>query len=251
MSPNKKNDISKVKKKGRFAIIIPVYNHAQSIENVIKKSLMLDMPVFVVNDGSTDSIFEKITNFNSIYPLHHNENRGKGAAITTGFVEAAKVADWAITIDADGQHNPEDSMKMIQAIPESERPIVLGMREGMMGKDVPWTSRFGRKFSNFWVLLSGGPKINDSQCGFRIYPLPEVLDLKVIAKRFQFEVEILVKARWKKISVIEAPISVSYAPRAERISHFRPFIDFLRNFGTFARLIIQRMMIPSFIRKRW
>lgn len=251
MSPNKKNDISKVKKKGRFAIIIPVYNHAQSIENVIKKSLMLDMPVFVVNDGSTDSIFEKIINFNSIYPLHHNENRGKGAAITTGFVEAAKVADWAITIDADGQHNPEDSLKMIQAIPESERPIVLGMREGMMGKDVPWTSRFGRKFSNFWVLLSGGPKINDSQCGFRIYPLPEVLDLKVIAKRFQFEVEILVKAGWKKISVIEAPISVSYAPRAERISHFRPFIDFLRNFGTFARLIIQRMMIPSFIRKRW
>ncbi len=251
MSPNKKNDISKVKKKGRFAIIIPVYNHAQSIENVIKKSLMLDMPVFVVNDGSTDSIFEKIINFNSIYPLHHNENRGKGAAITTGFVEAAKVADWAITIDADGQHNPEDSLEMIQAIPESERPIVLGMREGMMGKDVPWTSRFGRKFSNFWVLLSGGPKINDSQCGFRIYPLPEVLDLKVIAKRFQFEVEILIKARWKKISVIEAPISVSYAPRAERISHFRPFIDFLRNFGTFARLIIQRMMIPSFIRKRW
>lgn len=251
MSPNKKNDISKVKKKGRFAIIIPVYNHAQSIENVIKKSLMLGMPVFVVNDGSTDSIFEKIINFNSIYPLHHNENRGKGAAITTGFVEAAKVADWAITIDADGQHNPEDSLEMIQAIPESERPIVLGMREGMMGKDVPWTSRFGRKFSNFWVLLSGGPKINDSQCGFRIYPLPEVLDLKVIAKRFQFEVEILVKARWKKISVIEAPISVNYAPRAERISHFRPFIDFLRNFGTFARLIIQRMMIPSFIRKRW
>jgi glycosyltransferase involved in cell wall biosynthesis len=251
MSPNKKNDISKVKKKGRFAIIIPVYNHAQSIENVIKKSLMLDMPVFVVNDGSTDSTFEKIISFNSIYSLHHNENRGKGAAITTGFVEAAKVADWAITIDADGQHNPEDSLKMIQAIPESERPIVLGMREGMMGKDVPWTSRFGRKFSNFWVLLSGGPKINDSQCGFRIYPLPEVLDLNVIAKRFQFEVEILIKARWKKISVIEAPISVSYAPRAERISHFRPFIDFLRNFGTFARLIIQRMMIPSFIRKRW
>jgi glycosyltransferase involved in cell wall biosynthesis len=251
MSPNKKNDISKVKKKGRFAIIIPVYNHAQSIENVIKKSLMLDMPVFVVNDGSTDSTFEKIINFNNIYPLHHNENRGKGAAITTGFVEAAKVADWAITIDADGQHNPEDSLKMIQAIPESERPIVLGMREGMMGKDVPWTSRFGRKFSNFWVLLSGGPKINDSQCGFRIYPLPEVLDLKVIAKRFQFEVEILVKARWKKISVIEAPISVSYAPRAKRISHFRPFIDFLRNFGTFARLIIQRVMIPSFMRKRW
>ena len=249
MSPNKKINISKITKKGSFAIIIPVYNHAQRIGNVIKRSLKLNMPVFVVNDGSTDSTYDKIMSINGIYNLHHDENRGKGAAITTGFAEAAKVADWAITIDADGQHNPEDALKMIQAIPDNERPIVVGMREGMMKKSVPWTSRFGRKFSNFWVLLSGGPKMTDSQCGFRIYPLPESFDLKVIAERFQFEVEILVKARWKKIPVIECPISVSYAPEPERISHFRPFIDFLRNSSTFARLIFQRITIPSFIRK--
>jgi glycosyltransferase involved in cell wall biosynthesis len=251
MSPNKKNNISKIIKKGSFAIIIPVYNHAQRIGDVIKRSLKLNMPIFVVNDGSTDSTYEKIMSINGIYNLHHDENRGKGAAITTGFAEAIKVADWAITIDSDGQHNPEDALKMIQAIPDNERPIVVGMREGMIGKSVPWTSRFGRKFSNFWVLLSGGPKMTDSQCGFRIYPLPESFDLKVIAKRFQFEVEILVKARWKKIPVIESPISVSYAPEQERISHFRPFIDFLRNSSTFTRLIFQRIMIPSFIRKDW
>jgi len=251
MSPNRKINISKISKKGTFAIIIPVYNHAKKIGEVIKKSLKLNMPVFVVNDGSTDSTYDKIIGINGIHYLHHNKNRGKGAAITTGFTEAVKVADWAITIDADGQHNPEDALKMIQAIPENERPIVVGMREGMMEKGVPWTSRFGRKFSNLWVLLSGGPKMTDSQCGFRIYPLPESYDLKVIAERFQFEVEILVKARWKKIPVIECPISVSYAQGTERISHFRPFIDFLRNSSTFARLIFQRIMIPSFKRKGW
>jgi hypothetical protein len=122
---------------------------------------------------------------------------------------------------------------------------MIGTREGMAGTHVPWTSRFGRGFSNFWVSLSGGPRITDSQSGFRIYPLPEAMDLKVAAKRYQFEVEILVKARWRKMSVMEAPIRVRYAPGKERISHFRPFVDFVRNTNTFGRLIFQRIVMPA------
>jgi glycosyltransferase involved in cell wall biosynthesis len=236
--------------KGRFAVIIPVYNHEHAITDVIKKSLYLNCPVFVVNDGSTDSTADRIKNLEGIRLLQHKENKGKGAAILTGFVQAARVADWAITIDADGQHDPQDALKLIRAIPDNARPIVVGSREGMAGNHVPWTSRFGRKFSNFWVFLSGGPRITDSQSGFRIYPLPEALGLNVAAKRYQFEVEILVKARWRKIPVIEAPIQVIYAPGKERISHFRPFIDFMRNSQTFLRLIFQRIMIPASIRNR-
>lgn len=233
--------------KRKFAIIIPVYNHEQGIEDVIVKSLKLNMPVFVIDDGSTDSTHDKIMNFKNVYTLHHHVNMGKGAAITTGFIEAAKVADWAITIDADGQHNPEDALKMIQVIPENERPIVVGMRENMDGKNVPWASRFGRKFSNFWIVLSGGPRMADSQSGFRIYPLPESLGLNVIARRFQFEIEILAKAAWNRIPIIEVPVSVNYASVSERISHFRPFIDFLRNTWTFTRLITQRILIRPFV----
>ena len=176
---------------------------------------------------------------------------GKGAALMTGFAEAAKIADWAISLDADGQHNPSDAIPMIRSIPKGKRPIVVGMRNGMMGPDVPWTSRFGRKFSNFWVWVSGGPSITDSQSGFRIYPLPEALQLKVAARRFQFEVEILVKAGWKGVPVLEIPVSVNYQPEGERISHFRPFIDFVRNSYTFMRLILQRLLIPSYFRKKW
>jgi len=249
MPPNNHIEASKIAKKGKFAVIIPVYNHEQGIEDVIKKSLKLDLPVFVVDDGSTDFSYDKISNIKGIYPSQHPENRGKGAALTTGFTQAAKIADWAITIDADGQHNPHDALKMIQAIPVNERPIVVGMRQGMMGKEVPWTSRFGRKFSNFWIVLSGGPRMADSQSGFRIYPLPESLELHVIARRFQFEIEILVKAAWQKLPVIEVPVSVNYAPGKERISHFRPFVDFLRNTCTFTRLITQRILIHPFVRK--
>jgi glycosyltransferase involved in cell wall biosynthesis len=235
--------------KGRFAVIIPVYNHENAVADVIKKSLCLNYPVFVVNDGSTDSTAERIRSIEGVRFLHHNKNRGKGAAILTGFAHAARIADWAITIDADGQHDPQDALKLIRAIPDNQRPIMVGKREGMAGSHVPWTSRFGRGFSNFWVFLSGGPCVTDSQSGFRIYPLPEAMDLNVSAKRYQFEVEILVKARWRKIPVIEAPIRVRYAPGKERISHFRPFIDFVRNSTTFTRLIFQRMMIPANKRK--
>jgi glycosyltransferase involved in cell wall biosynthesis len=237
-------------KKARFAVIIPVFNHEHAVLDVIKKSLCLNYPVFVVNDGSTDSTTDRIRNLDGIRILQHRENRGKGAALLTGFAQAAQVADWAITIDADGQHDPQDALKLIRAIPENARPIVVGSREGMAGIHVPWTSRFGRGFSNFWVFLSGGPRITDSQSGFRIYPLPEAMGLNVTAKRYQFEVEILVKARWRKIPVIEAPIRVSYAPGKERISHFRPFIDFVRNSITFTRLIFQRIVIPESIRNR-
>ena len=221
--------------------MIPVYNHAGTVARVVKDAQKLGYPVFVVDDGSTDDTYDRIKEIKGVHILRHEQNQGKGAAILTGFAAAAEVADWAITVDADGQHYPEDAKKLIKAIPKNSRPIVAGARAGMAGKHVPWTSSFGRKFSNFWVRTSGGPAISDSQSGFRIYPLPEVLNLKTKARRFQFEVEILVHANRNGISVIEAPIRVRYNPEGGRISHFRPFVDFCRNSSTFTRLIFRRI----------
>jgi glycosyltransferase involved in cell wall biosynthesis len=249
MPPDQNIQAPGVGRKGKFAVIISVYNHEHGVVGVVQKSLKLNLPVFVVDDGSTDSSYENIRDYPGISLLRHAENRGKGAALITGFIEAEKIADWAITIDADGQHDPQDALDMMAAIPENERPLVVGMRQGMVGRKAPWTSRFGRKFSNFWIVLAGGPRMADSQSGFRIYPLPEVLQLNVAARRYQFEVEVLVKAGWEKRPVIEVPISVSYAPGKKRISHFRPFIDFLRNTWTFTRLITRRILIHPFARK--
>jgi glycosyltransferase involved in cell wall biosynthesis len=228
-------------KKDRFAFIIPVYNHAATVAQVVKDAQALHFPVIVVDDGSTDTTYEQIKEIAGIEILRHQQNQGKGAAIMTGFAAAAAVTDWAITIDADGQHYPEDTLKLIAAIPEGMRPIIVGVREGMAGEHVPWTSRFGRKFSNFWVWLSGGPALSDSQSGMRIYPLPQALHLGTKARRFQFEVEILVQARRKGVPVMEVPVRVNYNPAGSRISHFRPFVDFLRNSSTFTRLIFSRI----------
>jgi glycosyltransferase involved in cell wall biosynthesis len=233
-----------IKNKNRFAFIIPVYNHTATVAQVVKDAQALRFPVFVVDDGSTDNTYDQIKEITDIQILRHQQNLGKGAAIMTGFAAASAVADWAITIDADGQHYPEDARKLIKAIPKKTRPIIVGARADMKGVHVPWTSRFGRKFSNFWVRVSGGPAILDSQSGFRIYPLPEALNLKTKARRFQFEVEILVQAKRKGFQVFESPVRVNYNPNGERISHFRPFVDFLRNSSTFTRLIFTRIFKP-------
>ncbi len=242
--------ISDINDRGRFAIVIPVFNHEKMIGHVIEKALEQGIPVIVVDDGSTDATTETIRRFEGITALRHDENMGKGAALLTGFREAAKSADWAITIDGDGQHDSRDAINLVRAIIPGNRPIVLGARQGMTGEDVPWTSSFGRKFSNFWVLASGGPSLTDTQTGFRIYPLPEVLELKVKSRRFQFEVEVLARANWRRMPVIEAPISVDYKAGGERVSHFKPFTDFMRNSRTFMGLIFMRIFIPRFIRKR-
>lgn len=225
------------------AIIIPVYNHGEQIGEVLRQALTLGLPVFVVDDGSTDCTNQVLQTFKEITVLRHSINQGKGAAILTGFSAAVKnKCDWAITIDGDGQHNPLDAMDLLQAVKGGERCIVIGKRQGMEDSaNVPWTSKFGRKFSNFWVWVSGGPMVEDSQSGFRLYPLPEALQLDVKAKRYQFEVEILAKARHRGIQIKEAPVSVVYLAKGVRVSHFRPWLDFWRNSVCFSRLIFNRI----------
>ncbi len=226
---------------GKVAIVIPVYNHGTRISDVVRKASVLDYPVFVVDDGSTDNTAEILSSMKNITVLTHQHNLGKGAALRTGFKAAQKNCDWAITLDADGQHKPEDVKNLLERVTSNQRPIIIGTRQGMDGGHVPWTSKFGRKFSNFWVWVSGGPLVSDSQSGFRLYPLPEAFDLAVRARRFQFEVEILVKAHQHGILILEAPVQVIYQKGAERISHFHPWKDFLRNSATFSRLIFQRI----------
>jgi glycosyltransferase involved in cell wall biosynthesis len=218
-----------------------VYNHGPQIAAVIAATRPLGLPIIVVDDGSTDSTASVLQQQEGITLLHHAENQGKGAALLTGFAEAARTCDWALTIDADGQHDPADAQALLAVAERGERTIVVGNRQGMAGDHVPWTSRFGRGFSNFWVRVSGGPRIADSQSGYRLYPLPEPLQLGVVARRYQFEVEVLVRAKRAGIATVEVPVSVVYQPKGIRVSHFRPWRDFLRNSSTFSRLICSRI----------
>ena len=232
----------------RYAIVIPAYNHGTQLRGVVEKCLQLQLPVIVVDDGSTDSTPHVLASLSGVTVIQHKGNQGKGASLLTGFAAALRFADWAITIDSDGQHDPEDILPLIRAVPGGQRPLVIGKRAEMGHKNVPWTSRWGRRFGNFWVWISCGRWLSDSQSGFRIYPLPETLHLGTKAKRFQFEVEVLARAVWRGIPIIEVPVHAIYGPPEERVSHFRPWLDFWRNTQTFARLVAMRVLIPSKLR---
>jgi glycosyltransferase involved in cell wall biosynthesis len=233
----------------RYAIVIPAYNHGAQVRRVVEKCLQLGLPVIVVDDGSTDATPSVLASLSDVTAIYHKENQGKGASLLTGFAAALPFADWAITMDADGQHDPDDILSLIQAVPEGQRPLVIGRRMGMGHGNVPWTSRWGRRFANFWVWASCGRWLSDSQSGFRVYPLPETLHLGTKAKRYQFEVEVLVRAVWCGIPIIEVPVHAIYGPPEERVSHFRPWLDFWRNTQTFARLVATRVLTPSRLRK--
>ncbi|OQX10389.1 MAG: glycosyl transferase [Desulfobulbaceae bacterium A2] len=227
----------------KAAVIIPVYNHGSRVAEVLRQALALGLPLIVVDDGSTDDTAARLTAFPGITLLRHPVNQGKGAALLTGMTAAwERGCDWALCLDADGQHRPGDAPALLVAAAGRGRSLVVGCRQGMADNaNVPWTSRFGRGFSNFWVWSAGGPRVSDSQSGFRLYPLPETLHLGVQARRYQFEVEVLVRAARQGIPTIEVPVGVVYQARGERISHFRPWRDFLRNSGTFSRLICERI----------
>jgi len=229
------------------AIVIPVYNHAM-VATIIVRARALGLPIIVVDDGSDEETRAVLAVIPDIVLLRHAKNQGKGAALVTGFTTAVALGyDAALTIDADGQHQPADGIKLLTAA-AGERALVVGVRHGMEDEHVPWSSRFGRGFSNFWVWACGGPWLSDSQSGFRLYPLPESLNLGVRARRYQFEVEILVLAKMAKkgrgggLTIKEAPISVIYQSKGQRISHFRPWLDFWRNTQTFSRLLWRRFI---------
>ncbi len=226
------------------AIVIPVFNHARHVAEVIGAARPLGLPLYVVDDGSSDGTGALLDRCPDITLLRHRHNLGKGAALLTGFTAAARDGRrWALTIDGDGQHRPEDATALLAAVADGRRCLVVGCRQGMEDNaNVPWTSTFGRGFSNFWVRAAGGPRLADSQSGFRLYPLPETLALPVRARRYQYEVEVLVRARRQGLEVREAAIGVVYQPPGERVSHFRPWQDFWRNSLTFNRLIWERLL---------
>jgi glycosyltransferase involved in cell wall biosynthesis len=232
----------------KTAIVIPTYNHGDRIAAVIADARRLGLPIIVVDDGSTDATWSRLTALTGIITRRHERNRGKGAALITGMQVAEQMSmQWAITLDADGQHRPVDAARLQAAIPAGERPIVLGCRRLMVS--APWTSRAGREFSNFWVWVAGAPWLHDTQSGFRIYPLPDILSLEIRARRYQYEIEVLAKAAWAGIPIVEASIDVIYQTGAARISHFRPGLDFLRNTGTFYHLITRRVFTPRLWRR--
>jgi glycosyltransferase involved in cell wall biosynthesis len=225
----------------RIVIVIPVYNHSATLRSVVSQALQVHDEVMVVDDGSLDDAVSPLRGLN-VHLLRHPLNLGKGAAILTAAREARRLGMTHIaTIDADGQHNPEDFRRFLPLIQKSPDAIIVGKRD-FGHADVPRANRFGRGFSNFWLRLQTGRNLGDAQSGFRVYPLWVLENLKLVEKRYTFEIEVLVKAAWAGVELIETDISVYYPRGEERVTHFHLFLDNLRLSRLNAKLTLRSML---------
>lgn len=212
----------------KCCVIIPTFNNAPFLRDVLDQVVQLGSQVIVVNDGSTDESSEILASYTSLSLINFPVNLGKGAALKAGFKLALEMGfDHAITLDSDSQHSASDIPAFLEVL-ENESPILLMGSRVLDREHVPLKNRFANRFSSFWFRVETGLRLKDTQSGFRLYPIRELEGIRLLSGKYEFELEILVKAAWKRIPIREIPISVHYPPEGERISHFRPFRDFLR-----------------------
>lgn len=212
--------------------IIPTYNNEKTIADIVRRTLAQVPLVIVVDDGSTDetasilSALEQTEKTLSIVTLP--KNKGKGYALKCGFQKARELGcTHAITLDADGQHFPEDIPELIHISKIRPEAIIVGSR-GTKHDNMPSSSTFANRFSNFWFAVQTGLYLPDTQTGFRVYPLDAIHGEHLMTRRYEAELLVLVLSAWANVPIIPCPVRVYYPPKEERVSSFRPFRDFSR-----------------------
>jgi glycosyltransferase involved in cell wall biosynthesis len=209
-------------------VLIPTYNNAQTLAEVIASVAAFTQQIIVVNDGSTDNTTDILSQFPFLEVLSYTPNRGKGNALKRGFRFALELGyRYAVTIDSDGQHYAHDLPAFLHKIEEVPGSLIIGARN-MDQAHIPGKSSFGNRFSNFWFWVETGIRLPDTQSGYRLYPLEPMRSMKFFTRKYEFEIETPVRIAWKGVAVISVPVSVYYPPAEERITHFRPFKDFTR-----------------------
>ena len=211
-----------------IAVLIPTYNNASTLGQVLQDVLSYTQHVIVVNDGSTDTTSEILDQFPTVQRVAYTPNRGKGIALRRGFKYALQQGyEYVITIDADGQHFASDLQVFLDKLQTEKNAILIGARN-LHQENMPGKNSFANKFSNFWFYVETGMKAADTQSGYRLYPLRLIAPTRFWCTRYEFEVEVLVRSAWRGVKIDWVPVQVYYPPAEERVSHFRPFQDFSR-----------------------
>ncbi|MFX1573986.1 MAG: glycosyltransferase family 2 protein [Promethearchaeota archaeon] len=195
-----------------ISIVIPLFNEEKSIKNVIDKiPNHRSYEIIVVDDGSTDNSAKIIKKINSreIKLIRHNRNLGYGAAILSGFKHAR--GNIIVTMDSDGQHNPEEIPKLIEPVINNQADLVIGSRYlGKCNYKIPLYTRVGEYFISLSLWLLFLQKIYNNQCGFRAFNKGVLKIFKNMRyTQFGFSTEILFKAAFNKFRIVEIPISIN------------------------------------------
>lgn len=232
-------------KKANTIILIPHYNHSILIAAVIAQVKTLSLPILVVDDGSNsaDKIrLEKLAD-EQVFIHYCAQNGGKGAAVKIGIKLAFEMGyEYAIQLDADGQHNLADIQSFIKASKQYPKSIICG--KPIYDSNAPKSRLYGRKITDFWNMINTlSFDIKDGMCGFRLYPLHSINKLisqERLGNRMDFDIEILVKAHWYNIPFYWIDTPVIYNDNG--VSHFRGLKDNWLISKMHARLFVNMLL---------
>lgn len=228
----------------RPCIVIPFYNHAGSIAQVVHElkplAASLELSAYLVNDGSDascDAVLQELASNEAAWlrVINYQPNQGKGVAVMTGMEAAFKDGfTHAAQIDADGQHRVADVQTLLQLAQHNSRAMITGY--AVYDASVPKSRLYGRYVTHVWVWINTiSLQIRDSMCGLRVYPLAPTLAvwqraqcalLMRIGKRMSFDIEILVHLYWRGVRIINVPVPVTYP--LDGVSHFKVWRDNLQ-----------------------
>lgn len=228
-------------------VVIPTHNHAAALDGILSVLCSKHLPVIVVDDGSDFAIAAEIQAACAAHSVTECQrvtfNRGKGYAVTCGLARAHDLGyTHAIQVDADGQHDLAALDSLLQASRLNPDAIVTGIPR--YDATIPRSRRFWRPLTTFWIWVNTvSTSIADGMCGFRAYPVAETLRIvrrSVRARRMDFDVEVLVKAYWAGVPVLNIPVAVTYPPG--NFSNFDLVADNVRLSLTHARLFFGMLL---------
>ncbi len=232
----------------RPVVVAPTYNNAMMVISVLERIERAGLPMIVVDDGATDETPALLAEWASkshnvpVRVVTHPKNRGKAAALLTGFEQAKRLdGTHAVTIDTDGQLEPEEIPKLLAAAADVPDALVLGRREAHT-PGLPRSHLLGWFLSGLGLWVETGVVVHDSQCGLRVYPLRLFDVVHCRAGRFGFETEIIARALWAGCPLVEVPVTCHYPSRERRISHLKPWRDGVKGFFMHWGLAIRRLI---------
>ena len=198
-------------KKSHIVVVIPIYNESQVIAQVLNDIIVSGTyTIIVVDDGSSDNSSQAARSIDNVILLRHRINRGKGAAVKTGIHAANELhADCVVTMDGDGQHDPNDIAHLVSPILDGPYDVVLGTRM-QNHHGMPWIKIIANKVGNLVTLLLYGIYVSDSQSGFRAYSKNAAYIIDTKADKYEYDSKVIREINANRLSFTEVPISVRY-----------------------------------------